>query len=98
MWSRGRMQNIGWTDRMRYEEVLNDVKEERNIVQTITGRNFILSHSHVLNCIDIQTKYEVEANWIGHSRNCLLKHVIESEIDGSVEVTGKRRRRRNPLP
>jgi hypothetical protein len=74
---------------VRYEEVLHGTKEERNIVQTIKRRNFILIHSHVLNCIDIQTKYAVKANWVGVSRNCLLKHVIE--------VTGRRRRRRKPL-
>jgi len=88
------MQNIGWTDRVGYEEVLHGVKEERNIIQAIKRRNFILSHSHVLNCIDIQTKYVVKANWIGHSRNCLLKHVSEAKTGGSVEVTGRRRRRR----
>ena len=39
----------------------------------------------MLNCTDIQTKYAVKANWIGHSTNCLLKHVIEAKIEGSVE-------------
>jgi hypothetical protein len=36
-----------------------------------------------------------EANWIGHilRRNCILKHVIE----GKVEVTGRRGRRRKHL-
>jgi hypothetical protein len=30
-----------------------------------------------------------KANWIGHilRRNCLLKHVNEEKIEGSVEVT-----------
>jgi len=60
-------------------------------------RNFILFHPLVLNHTDILTKYEVKANWIGHNRNCLLKHVIEAKIEGSVEVTGRRRRRRKPL-
>jgi hypothetical protein len=33
-----------------------------------------------------------KANWTGHTlrRNCLLKHVIEGQIKGSVEVTGNR--------
>jgi hypothetical protein len=36
-----------------------------------------------------------KANWIGHilRRNCLLKHVIE----GKIEVTGRRGRRRMQL-
>jgi hypothetical protein len=69
-----RMGKISWTYRVRNEEVLHRVKEERNILHTI---------------------YIRKANWIGHIlyRNCFLKHVIE----GKVEVTGKRRRRRNQL-
>ena len=37
-----------------------------------------------------------KAKWIGHSwrRNCLIKHVIEGKIEGRIEVTGRRRRRR----
>jgi len=40
-----------------------------------------------------------EANWIGHTlrRSCLLKHVIEGQIKGSVEVMGRRGRRRKQL-
>jgi len=30
-------------------------------------------------------------------RNCLLKHVIEGKIEGRIEVTGRRRRRRKQL-
>jgi hypothetical protein len=35
-----------------------------------------------------------KANWIGHilRRNCLLKHVIEGKIEGSIEMTGRRER------
>jgi hypothetical protein len=37
-----------------------------------------------------------KANWIGHilRRNCLLRQVIEGEIKGGIEVTGRRGRRR----
>ena len=37
-----------------------------------------------------------KANWIGHvlCRNCLLKHVTEGKIQGRIEVTGRRKRRR----
>jgi hypothetical protein len=37
-----------------------------------------------------------KANWIGNmlSRNCLLKHVIEGKLEGRIEMTGRRGRRR----
>jgi hypothetical protein len=37
-----------------------------------------------------------KANWIGHilGRNCLLKHVIEGKLEGRIEMTGRRGRRR----
>ena len=40
-----------------------------------------------------------KANWTGHTlcRNCLLKHVIEGQIEERVEVTGRRGRRRKQL-
>jgi len=41
-----------------------------------------------------------KANWIGHilHRNYLLKHVIEGQREGCIEVAGRRgRRRKQPL-
>jgi hypothetical protein len=40
-----------------------------------------------------------KAHWIGHilRRNCLLKHVIEGKIEGRIEMTGRRGRRRKQL-
>jgi hypothetical protein len=40
-----------------------------------------------------------KANWIGYilRRNCLLKHVIEGKTEGSIEVTGRRGKRRKQL-
>ena len=40
-----------------------------------------------------------EANWIGHilRRNCLLKQVIEGKINGEIEVTRRRGKRRKKL-
>jgi hypothetical protein len=35
MWCWSRMEKISWTDQVRNEEVLQRVKEERNILQTI---------------------------------------------------------------
>ena len=39
------------------------------------------------------------ANWIGHilRRNCLLQRIIEGKIQGGIEVTGRRGRRRRKL-
>jgi hypothetical protein len=40
-----------------------------------------------------------KANWIGHilRRNRLLKHVIEGKLEGRIEMTGRRGRRRKQL-
>jgi len=40
-----------------------------------------------------------KANWIGHSlrRNCLLQGVMEGEMKGGIEVTGRPGRRREKL-
>jgi hypothetical protein len=75
MWCWRGMEKISWTDRVRNEEVLHRVKEERNIVHTTKRR---------------------KANWIGHilRRNCLLKQVIEGKLEGRIEMTGRRGRRR----
>jgi hypothetical protein len=39
------------------------------------------------------------ANWIGHilRRNCILQRVTEGKIQGEIEVTGRRERRRREL-
>ena len=41
----------------------------------------------------------MKANWIGHSfrRNYLLKHVIEGKLEGRIDVTERRGRRRKQL-
>jgi hypothetical protein len=40
-----------------------------------------------------------KANWIGHilRRNCLPQQVIEGKINGEIEMTGRRGRRRRNL-
>ena len=52
-------------------EVLQRVKEERDILQIIKRK---------------------QANWIGHilRRNCLLKHFIEGNTKGIMEMAGIR--------
>ena len=48
----------------------------------------------------VQTIKRRNNNWIDHilHRNCLLKHVIEEEIEGMIEVTGGRGIRHKQLP
>jgi hypothetical protein len=72
------METISWTERVRNEEVLLRVKEQRNILHEISKR---------------------KANWIGDilRRDCLLRQVIEGQIKGGIEATGRRRRRRRKL-
>jgi len=52
MWRSKRMEKVSWTDCVRKEEVLQKVKEERNILQTMKRRkaNWI---GHILrrNCL-----------------------------------------------
>jgi len=39
------------------------------------------------------------ANWIGHilRRNVLIEHVTEGKVEGRIDVTGRRGRRRKEL-
>ena len=78
MWCWRRMDKIIWTNRVRNEEVLHRVNEEKNIINTIKRRT---------------------ADRICHimRRKCLSKHFIEGKIEGIVDVTGRRRRRRRHL-
>jgi hypothetical protein len=41
-----------------------------------------------------------KANWISHilRRNCFIKHIIETKIEGRIDVVGRRERRRKQLP
>jgi len=43
-----------------------------------------------------QTLKRRKANWVGHilRRNCLLKRVVEGKLEGRIQVTGRRWRRR----
>jgi hypothetical protein len=47
----------------------------------------------------LQTIKKRKENWIDYilRRNCLLRHVIESKIEGTLEVIGRRGRRRKQL-
>jgi hypothetical protein len=60
----------------------------RNEVQRVREESNIL---HTVN--------RRKANWVGHilRRKCLLKHFIEGEIEGRIEVKGRRGRRRQEL-
>jgi hypothetical protein len=78
MWCWRRMEKISWTDRVRNEEVLLRVKEQKKFLHEIN---------------------KWKPNWIGHilRRNCLLQQVIEENIKGGIEVTGRLGRRRRKL-
>jgi len=50
--------------------------------------------------ISSRQKKRMKAKWISRilCRNCLLRHVIEGNVEGGKEVMGRRRRRRKQLP
>jgi hypothetical protein len=75
------MEKISWTDRVRNEEVLHRVKEERNILHTIKRRkaNWI---GHILrrNCLlkhVIEGKLEGKTETQGRRRKQLLDDLKE---------------------
>jgi hypothetical protein len=60
MWRWRKMEEISWTDRVRNEQVLHRVKEERNIVHTIKRRNTNwIGHILRRNCL---LKHVIERN------------------------------------
>jgi hypothetical protein len=63
MWCWWSTQNISWTDRVRNEKVLQRVKEERNVLQTMKRRmaNWI---SHIL-CRNCLLKHVIEGKMEG---------------------------------
>ncbi|PNF14958.1 hypothetical protein B7P43_G01526, partial [Cryptotermes secundus] len=63
------------------------VRNEEVLIRVIEQRNIL----H-----EIRNR---KANWIGHvlRRNCLLKEVIEGKIEGRIEVTRRRGRRRKKM-
>jgi hypothetical protein len=75
MWSWRRME-ISWTNHVKNEEILHEVKEGRNILPKKKKKKKTLH----------MTKQR-KANCIIHilCRNCLLKHVIEGKIEGTIQ-------------
>jgi hypothetical protein len=58
MWCWRRMEKISWTYRVRNEEVLHRVKEERNIIRTVKGKKVDwIGHILRRNCL---LKYVIE--------------------------------------
>jgi len=47
----------------------------------------------------LHTVIRRKAKWTGHilRRNCFLKHINERKVEGRIEVTGRRGRRRKQL-
>jgi hypothetical protein len=63
MWCWRRMGNISWTDRVRNEEVLHRIKEERNILLTIKSRKATwIGHMLRKNCL-LQHMIEGKVVW-----------------------------------
>jgi hypothetical protein len=64
------------------------IKRNEKVLRTVKEDRNIL---HTIN--------RRKANWIGHSlrRNCLLKHIMEGKLEGKIEMTGRRGRRRKQL-
>jgi len=62
-------------------------------------RNEEVSHTVQVERNVVQTIERRKANWFGHTlrRNCLLNHVTEGKIQGRIELTGIRGRRRKQL-
>jgi hypothetical protein len=66
MWCWRRIDKIGWTDRVRNEDVLRRVSEERNILHTIQRRkNNWIGHILRRNCL---LKHIIEGNTGGRSK------------------------------
>jgi hypothetical protein len=90
-----RLEMISWTDRVRNEEVLQRVKEERNILQT-TKRQKANSIGHILrrNCllkhiIEIKIEGRIEATGRrGRRHNKLLDDLKEKRGHCKLKTEG----------
>ena len=69
------------------------------IISTCHVRNDELLQRVKEERIILKTSKRKKSNWTGHNsrRNCLLKHVMEGKIEGRVEETVRRERRRKKL-
>jgi hypothetical protein len=75
MWCWRRMEKIGWSNRVRHEEVLQRVKTERNILPKIKRRK-VAWIGHILHVICL-LKY-------------VIKGKIEGSIDSYWKISQKR--------
>jgi hypothetical protein len=66
MWCWRRMESISWTDRVKNEDVLHRVKEERNILYTVKSRKADwIGHILRRNCL---LKHVIEGKMKGMRR------------------------------
>jgi hypothetical protein len=86
MWCWRRIEKISWTDRVRNEEVLHRVKDERNILHTIKRRKATwIGHILRRNCLlkhVIEGKLEGRIEMTGRrgrSRKQLLDYLMEKK-------------------
>jgi hypothetical protein len=84
----------GWTT-----EELNSIPSWVQEFSGISSPNGKLLHSFREERNILHKIKRRKANWIGHTlrRNCLLKHVIEGKLEGRIEMTVRRERRRKQL-
>ena len=79
----------------RRKKLLDDPKDRRGYCQL--KEEVLRSAKEERNIVHTIKRRKV--NWIGHiwRGNCLLKQVIEGKVEGRMEVTGRRGRRRKRL-
>jgi len=87
-----RVEKISWTDRVRNEEVLLRVKEERNIVQTVNGRedNWI-GHIWHRNCV---LKHVIDGKMAGRIEVTGIRGIRGKQLLDDLEIA--RRNARSP--
>jgi replicative superfamily II helicase len=93
-----------WTLRKVYQKYLESFemwcwRRMKKISWTNHVRNEEVLHRVKEERNILRTIKRRKADWIGHilRRNCLLKHVIEEKLEGRMEMTVRRGRRRKQL-
>jgi hypothetical protein len=74
------MEKIGWTDRVRNEEVLHIIEEDRNILSSSISRYFVAPNIK----ISKNTKYTLDK----HALHTLCVHILRCEL-ASVALSPK---------
>ena len=79
MWCWRRMEKISWTDRVRNEEVLQGLKEERNMLHAVKIRNAsCIGHSLRRNCL---LKHGIEGKKEGTRRRGWKRRQLLDDLE-----------------